>query len=962
MTLSSMPLQAQWTTNMNALSNIVGNNSSGAGATSVGEPSGVAIDMANGKLYVADALNNRVLRFSYPITGTSPTAERVFGQTTFTNGNANAGEPNASASTLSAPGAVAVDASGRLWVADTGNNRVLWFNNAHSIASNKPDANGALGQSAFNANTGATAQNGLRTPVALAFDSQGNLYVSDKGNHRVLRFDNPSAKTLAANNADMVFGQANYTFGGRRRGETSLFASLEPLGCFDTPGGLALDGSDNLYVADSEHNRLLRFDDAKNKTIATNLANAFFGQSSATGQTGGTAANRLFLPTSLAMDASGRLYVMDAANNRVLIFNDMPSKESTSNADVVLGQVNFTTSAGIGSGITPARFDLNTDTYFGSLAVDNTNNRLLVGDHFNFRVLQFQATSAIDASYATDHFRSRVDGSWHDVATWETFTNNRWRLSTLVPTETSKEISIFHNVTVTAANASADELTIYPTHSLTITNSRIFSITDDALATPDLLVQGTLTVQNGAELRLLNSASLHIEGLLNQNATFVPAANTTLSFLSGGQLSTNDTQGVTRCLGLQTPPAGYVVNFATNNSVTFTGTGTVQANFPAGLFTLQALSVTLPPGGQLLLNQSLDVTGQVNITGGDLDLNGSFVVLGASGLLAESGGRVKGTGFIEATATGAAGFLSGGLNVGGLGAEITTANASVSTVTVRRTHTRAEVLPGVLGIERVFAISPNHNTGLAATLVLNYLTEELASVSETGAELWRRPVPADPWTNRGGTVNAALNRITLSGIDAFSEWTMGPGNSPLPVTISALAASRESAFTNRIDWRVAAEPSGIVYKVEKQVEGERDFRQIGTVNGTGANSYLFTDREAGTASYYRIGAYSPAGEVVYSRVAYVGPPIADSRLVSVYPTLLTSAEPPELVAEQQAMGQVHWQLSLYTAGGNLVGTYEGTLPAISAALAGKMSTLRAGLYLFRFSAAGQQQVVKVVKQ
>jgi len=111
----------------------------------LGNPSGIAIDPTTGKVFVSDTGNSRVLRFSsvaaWQKNGALP--EAVFGQPNFTGYNANQGMASPTAATMWFPEGLFVDSTGRLWVADSGNNRVLFFVLA-SLLGNDPPADGVL--------------------------------------------------------------------------------------------------------------------------------------------------------------------------------------------------------------------------------------------------------------------------------------------------------------------------------------------------------------------------------------------------------------------------------------------------------------------------------------------------------------------------------------------------------------------------------------------------------------------------------------------------------------------------------------------------------------------------------------------------------------------------------------------------------------------------------------------------
>src|SRR5205085_4957872 len=153
-------------------------------------------------------------------------------------------------SSFNHPQALAFDAAGNLWVADTGNHRVLRFP-AASLKADKPEADLVLGQADFTtaqANRGAkVAANSLATPAGLAFDAQGALYIADFNNARVVKY---SAPTDAA--ASAVFGQANLTSNGvpAQATESSMAG----------PAGLTVAAGGLLYVAVPLNHRILVFD------------------------------------------------------------------------------------------------------------------------------------------------------------------------------------------------------------------------------------------------------------------------------------------------------------------------------------------------------------------------------------------------------------------------------------------------------------------------------------------------------------------------------------------------------------------------------------------------------------------------------------------------------------------------------------------------------------------------------
>lgn len=365
--------QAPWTNGQDALY-VLGqadfsSSTSGVSATQFSAPKDVAIDRLHNKLYVLDSFNNRVLRFSYPINASQPAAELVFGQPDFTSFGSGT-----SRSQFNGPRGLAVDDSGRLWVSEYSNNRVVWFNDAHLVSSNQPEADGVLGQPDFTSSAPATSQNGLRNPYGLGVTTEGTLYVADASNHRVLRFDQAASKANGAP-ADGVLGQPDFTSGAPGLTQTSL----------DTPRGVAVYGT-TLFVAERGNARVLRFDQAASKADGA-PADGVLGQPDFTSEVQSISQAGMEYPSRLAVDGAGRLYVSDGFNaDRVVVFTNAAEKADGAPADYVLGQPDFTS-----SGAALAQNRLNMDSSGGGLAVDSFTGLLFVADDNNNRVMVFQA-------------------------------------------------------------------------------------------------------------------------------------------------------------------------------------------------------------------------------------------------------------------------------------------------------------------------------------------------------------------------------------------------------------------------------------------------------------------------------------------------------------------------------------------------------------------------------------------
>lgn len=286
----------------------------GIGGKGLNTPLAAAVDPNTGDLYVADAGSSRIVRFPSPFANpTRIEPDAVYGQPNFASV-----QPGTSQALLNKPRGVAVDASGNLWVADTGNHRVVRFAAATLNSPTPPAADLVIGQPDFyssGANQGGSpSASTLYAPTGLAFDSQGNLYVADYGNTRVLRYAMPAPGT-ANTAANAVWGESNFSTRG-----VPARTSAATIG---GPTAVAVGGGDSLYVAVPLENRVLVFPAGAATGGAANLV---YGQTDFSTTTANSGVFPLASPNSLAgpsdvkVDPSGSVFIADGGNNRVLQF------------------------------------------------------------------------------------------------------------------------------------------------------------------------------------------------------------------------------------------------------------------------------------------------------------------------------------------------------------------------------------------------------------------------------------------------------------------------------------------------------------------------------------------------------------------------------------------------------------------------------------------------------------------
>lgn len=260
---------------------------SGSGSDAFNWPSGTAV-APDGGLYVVDYNNNRVQHF--------PSAAGFMAGTAadFSISSSSPG------SDLIGPESVAVDAQGNVYVAETENHQVLIFSPGATT-----QANVIIGQYGIDC---PAAQTTFFFPRGLALDSDGNLYVVDQFHYRVLIFSPPFTTGMLPSG---VIGQPDLTSCDPDGG-----GAVNSSG-FNGPRGAAIDTDNNLYVADSENNRVLKFDAPLTDGEA---ATAVLGQTTYTSNGDGTTGSQMHFPIDLALDSHNNLYVSDMFNHRVLAF------------------------------------------------------------------------------------------------------------------------------------------------------------------------------------------------------------------------------------------------------------------------------------------------------------------------------------------------------------------------------------------------------------------------------------------------------------------------------------------------------------------------------------------------------------------------------------------------------------------------------------------------------------------
>lgn len=335
----------------------------GPTAQTLAGPDGVSV--ANGKLFVGDFSNHRYLIFNGLPTSNNTSANLVLGQADFTtvSGAVTGG--------ITSAGREAAWTGSQLILADGWNARLLVYNSFPT--SNGQSADLVIGQPDFVSNTAGTSASQIDTGYGGIHYNANKLWLADVYNNRVIGFDTPI--TANAPSASIVIGHSNFT--SSSQGSTANDFNAPPKAI--TYGG-------KMIIADRWNSRVLIYNSIP--TASDPAADVVIGQTNLTNSSanqglGSPTANTLNHPHSVAVDDSGRLYISDTLNHRVLVYNSIPTSNNAA-ADVVLGQANFTGgTANAGGSAAANTINRTTDLVF-------YNCSLVVGDQANNRVLIFQ--------------------------------------------------------------------------------------------------------------------------------------------------------------------------------------------------------------------------------------------------------------------------------------------------------------------------------------------------------------------------------------------------------------------------------------------------------------------------------------------------------------------------------------------------------------------------------------------
>jgi hypothetical protein len=287
--------------NINAqiITTIAGNGSNaysgdGGQATLAGiyAPSGVVFDPM-GNLYIV-SVNGRVR-----MVNTTGIITTLAG--TSTMGYSGDGGP-ATAAQFYDPEGIKTDALGNLYIADWGNSRIRVINSSGIL-----NTKAGSGTGVYNGDGMPAVSADIDTPTNISFDAAGNLYIADQGNNRIRKVNTSGIISTVAG-----YGSAGSCCSGGYGGDGGPATA----GQLNGPSAIAFDVAGNMYIADELNNRIRMVNTAG--MITTVAGNGTLGYS---GDEGKATDAELHYPSDIAFDATGNLYIADSQNNRIRMVN-----------------------------------------------------------------------------------------------------------------------------------------------------------------------------------------------------------------------------------------------------------------------------------------------------------------------------------------------------------------------------------------------------------------------------------------------------------------------------------------------------------------------------------------------------------------------------------------------------------------------------------------------------------------
>ncbi len=412
---------------------------------------------------------------------------------------------------------------------------------------------------------------------------------------------------------------------------------------------------------------------------------------------------------------------------------------------------------------------------------------------------------------------------------------NNWLPNTIPGSNDNIVIGLVSNQPnlTTGADGLGKNLTLYSGTTVTIGSGKTVNINGAITSTnASILGSGTLNI---------NSTSGALDGNLIVSSHLAVASGAIFSMHSGADLE----------LGRDFTVQGQF--FPGSESVTFFGSQSSSINSLARVIFNNLIINKADPTLALILNENIQVNGTLSMLSGDIDLTTKILDLSSSGnVIGETNSnRIFGT---TGTITLQRAINApNALNVGGLGAEITSTENFGTTTIIR--GNQQQVYNAGFGMNRYYEIHPTNNSNLDATLKFNYYDDELntqlGSILETEIDLWR--FDGAYWNVQFATLDALNNQLVKTNIPQFSTWTGGSKtNNALPISLVSFDGICNGSMIN-LNWSTASELNNKLFFLEESPDAKQ-WLTVKTVQGAG-NSTTNKNYSETVSSNYSEGSY-----------------------------------------------------------------------------------------------------------
>jgi len=321
-------------------------------------PFDIKIDQSSGMIFIVDQGNNRFLRFnSSDSFMMDPEPSAFFGGP----------KPNCSSSEFNQPSAIVIF-NQTCFLADSNNNRVLRFPGCTTMPS-QSEADDVFGQLSFTTCSQGSRETMFYGPQAVAIDSDGNLWVGDTYNARIMMFEN--ALEYSKRNPKkpkIIFGYDDQPGCSANQNHGIRSITIDPI-------------TNTLWASDFYCNRVLVYNSANKKDSGASADNVIGSNSTDLPGNGECESHTLRNPWGIHYDSStNQLFVSDLGNDRVLVFEHAFPAVSNASANMVIGQPDFNTCITLQA---PNSMNLNEPT---GLFYSNETASVFIAENGNNRV------------------------------------------------------------------------------------------------------------------------------------------------------------------------------------------------------------------------------------------------------------------------------------------------------------------------------------------------------------------------------------------------------------------------------------------------------------------------------------------------------------------------------------------------------------------------------------------------